>query len=129
MARKSSSAREKMCPVIAAYKYTHGRKPSASRSATWRWRARAIPRPSTRQQDAVNSDEVLLSRIVVNQVCATMNGGSFFNSLNPTTTLGCGSWGNNSISENLTYKHLINISRIAYLKPNAVQPSDDEIWG
>jgi succinate-semialdehyde dehydrogenase len=49
----------------------------------------------------------------VNQVSATSAGGSEYNGLAPTNTLGCGSWGGNSISENLTYKHLINISRIA----------------
>ena len=70
-----------------------------------------------------------VSRILVNQVCATQNGGSFTNALSPTTTLGCGSWGNNSISENLFYTHLYNVSRIAYVKPGWRQPSDDEIWG
>ena len=58
-----------------------------------------------------------------------MNGGAFVNGLNPTTTLGCGSWGNNSISENLTYYHLFNKSRIAYVKPDAKTPTDEEIWG
>ena len=43
--------------------------------------------------------------------------------------LGCGSWGNNSISENLTYYHLFNKSRIAFTKPGATQPTDEEIWG
>jgi len=70
-----------------------------------------------------------VSRILINQICATQNGGSFTNSLSPTTTLGCGSWGNNSISENLFYTHLYNVSRIAYVKPGWSQPPDDEIWG
>ena len=69
-----------------------------------------------------------VSRVLVNQICATQNGGAFLNSLAPTTTLGCGSWGNNSISENLFYTHLFNVSRIAYVKPGWSQPSDDEIW-
>jgi succinate-semialdehyde dehydrogenase len=58
-----------------------------------------------------------------------MNGGSFANSLSPTTTLGCGSWGNNSISENLSYKHFYNTQRIAFEKPDWRQPTDEEIWG
>jgi succinate-semialdehyde dehydrogenase len=66
--------------------------------------------------------------VVVNQVCSTSGGGSFFNGLAPTTTLGCGSWGNNSISENLDYKHLINISRIALVKQDVTVPTDEEIW-
>jgi len=70
-----------------------------------------------------------VSRILINQICATQNGGSFTNSLSPTTTLGCGSWGNNSISENLFYTHLYNVSRIACVKPNWSQPSDETIWG
>lgn len=67
-------------------------------------------------------------RIVVNQVCSSTAGGSFQNGLNPTNTLGCGSWGNNSISENLTYYHLINISRIAYWLKDRKIPTDDEVW-
>ncbi len=69
-----------------------------------------------------------VSRVVVNQVCASTAGGSFQNGLNPTNTLGCGSWGNNSISENLTYYHLINISRIAYFMKDKKVPTDAEIW-
>ncbi len=69
-----------------------------------------------------------VSRVVVNQVCSTTAGGSFENGLNPTSTLGCGSWGNNSISENFYYRHLLNITRIARPKPNAVTPDDDELW-
>ena len=69
-----------------------------------------------------------VSRVLVNQICATQNGGSFANSLNPTTTLGCGSWGNNSISENLFFTHLYNITRVASEKPEWRQPSDSEIW-
>lgn len=70
-----------------------------------------------------------VSRVVVNQISATSVGGSFINGLNPTTTIGCGSWGNNSISENLFYKHLFNISRIAYAFPGEYhRPTDEQIW-
>jgi len=69
-----------------------------------------------------------VSRIVVNQSCASSGGGSYQNGLNPTNTLGCGTWGNNSISENLTYYHMINISRIANALPDRCAPPDDKIW-
>ena len=68
------------------------------------------------------------SRFTIDQVSSTNSGGSFFNGLAPTTTLGCGSWGGNSISENLSWKHMFNVSRIDYKKEGAVQPPDDEIW-
>jgi succinate-semialdehyde dehydrogenase len=70
-----------------------------------------------------------VSRVVVNAPGSTTLGGSFFNGFAPTTTLGCGSWGNNSISENLTYKHLLNITRIGYLRPDNPIPTDEELWG
>lgn len=69
-----------------------------------------------------------ISRLVVNQPSSTGAGGSFNNGFNPTTTLGCGSWGNNSISENFTYYHLINISRIGYFNKDAKVPTAEEIW-
>lgn len=69
-----------------------------------------------------------VSRVVVNQVSSTSAGGSFTNGLNPTSTLGCGSWGNNSISENFYYKHLLNITRIARPKKDQTVPDDDDLW-
>lgn len=70
-----------------------------------------------------------VSRIGVNLVGSSGLGGGFDCGLNPTATLGCGTWGNNSISENLWWHHLVNISRIAYRMPNNPVPTDEEIWG
>ncbi|NLL66572.1 MAG: aldehyde dehydrogenase family protein [Clostridiaceae bacterium] len=83
-----------------------------------------------------NDDEVIrrvgevlpVGRILVNQAGSTASGGSLMNGLAPTLSLGCGFWGNNSISENLTYKHLMNITRVAYVKKNATPPDYDKIW-
>ena len=69
-----------------------------------------------------------VSRLVVNQPCAFTAGGSLTNGLAPTTTLGCGSWGGNSISENLDYKHLMNVSRIGKVITGKKVPTDAEIW-
>lgn len=43
------------------------------------------------------------------------------------TMAACGSWGNNSISENLTYKHLMNTTRLAYYH-DCTMPELDEVW-
>lgn len=69
-----------------------------------------------------------VSRYGVNQVGGTALGGAMDNGLNPTTTLGCGTWGNNSISENLWYTHLMNVSRISYKVKDMYIPTDEEIW-
>ena len=69
-----------------------------------------------------------VSRLVVNQASSFTAGGSLTNGFAPTTTLGCGSWGGNSISENLDYKHLMNVSRIGKVITNKKVPTDAEIW-
>ncbi len=55
-----------------------------------------------------------VGRILVNQPGHAAGGDARFNGLDGTVSLGCGSWGGNSISENLTYYHLYNKSYIAY---------------
>ena len=72
--------------------------------------------------------ELPISRLVVNQASALTAGGSLTNGFAPTTTLGCGSWGGNSISENLDYKHLMNVSRIGKVITDTKVPTDAEIW-
>ena len=72
-------------------------------------------------------NRIPVCRFMVNQPNVAGSGRQQ-NGLNPTISLGCGSWGNNSISENLTYYHLINITRVAYPIKNAHSPSHQEIW-
>lgn len=69
-----------------------------------------------------------VSRLLVNSPGVFAANPALANGLFPTGTLGCGSWGNNSISENLSYEHLINISRIAWTKPDCEIPSEQDIW-
>lgn len=125
-------SKEKMCPLMSAYAYDTWEQAieiaHANLSVEGAGHSVAI-HSNDKKNVEYAGDKLPVSRVLVNQVCATMNGGSFMNGLNPTTTLGCGSWGNNSISENLDFTHLYNVSRIAYVKPGAKQPSDDEIWG
>lgn len=54
-----------------------------------------------------------VSRFQVNQTPFGINNG-----MPTTTTLGCGSWGNNSISENLAWYHLMNTTRVTVTLPN-----------
>jgi succinate-semialdehyde dehydrogenase len=125
-------AKEKMCSVIAAYTYETWEEAVdiACANLEVEGKGHSCALHSNNQKNIEYAGIALpVSRVIVNQICATMNGGSFMNGLAATTTLGCGSWGNNSISENLNYTHLFNKARIAYTKPNAITPTDDEIWG
>ncbi|HCZ23587.1 MAG TPA: aldehyde dehydrogenase, partial [Acholeplasmataceae bacterium] len=68
------------------------------------------------------------SRVMVNQPQAAGNGGAFFNGMPSTVSLGCGSWGGNITSENITFKHFINVTWVSeYFTPK--RPTDDEIFG
>jgi sulfoacetaldehyde dehydrogenase len=68
------------------------------------------------------------SRIMVNQAQAPANGGAFFNGMPSTVSLGCGTWGGNITTENINYKHFINVTWVSeYFTP--IRPSDDEIFG
>jgi sulfoacetaldehyde dehydrogenase len=67
-------------------------------------------------------------RVLVNQAHAFGNGGSFNNALNFTLSMGCGTWGGNSISENLNYKHFINITNLVTTFPED-KPSEEALFG
>ena len=58
-------------------------------------------------------------RILVNTPSAQGGIGDIYNfMLAPSLTLGCGSWGGNSVSENVGVKHLINIKTVAERREN-----------
>lgn len=126
-------SKEKMCPVIVTYDNLQDWNEcikAADENLSVEGKGHSVCIHSANRQHIEQAALSLpVSRFLIGQICATSNGGSFFNSLSATTTLGCGSWGNNSISENLSWKHLINVSRIAYVRPNSQMPSDADIWG
>ncbi|GAB3118825.1 bifunctional acetaldehyde-CoA/alcohol dehydrogenase [Streptomyces calidiresistens] len=51
-------------------------------------------------------------RIIVNAPAALGGVGDIYNSFRPSLTLGCGSWGRTSVSDNVGAEHLLNIKRI-----------------
>jgi sulfoacetaldehyde dehydrogenase len=72
-----------------------------------------------------------VSRVIVNQAHCFATGGSFDNALPFSLSMGCGTWGGNSISDNLGYRHFLNITRVVRpLAPERVhEPTDDELFG
>ena len=124
-------AKEKLCPVIAIVPY------STFDNAVAMAKANLLVEGAGHSAALHSNDdenikmagiELPISRLVVNQPSSTTAGGSLTNGFAPTTTLGCGSWGGNSISENLDYKHLMNVSRIGKVITDKEVPSDEEIW-
>ena len=124
-------SKEKMAPVQTIYTYSTWEEAIAIAAANFETggAGHTVAVHSNSEEHIEAAAQALpASRFTINQVSSTNSGGSFFNGLAPTTTLACGSWGCNSLSENVSWRHLFNISRIAYKKAAAVQPPDDEIW-
>lgn len=71
--------------------------------------------------------KVKVSRLMVNQSHSLGNSGNFNNGMPFTLTLGCGSWGGNITSENVNWKHFLNITWVSKLI-EMNRPSDEMIF-
>ncbi len=72
--------------------------------------------------------ELPTCRVIVNQAHCFATGGSFDNALPFSLSMGCGSWGGNSISENMNYRHYLNTVRVVRSIP-AQEVSPEELLG
>ena len=74
-----------------------------------------------KKPDVLNAfaERMKTCRIVVNTPSSHGGIGDLYNfKLRPSLTLGCGSWGGNSVSENVGVKHLLNIKTVAERREN-----------
>ena len=69
-----------------------------------------------------------VSRVIVDQAHALATGGNFDNGLPFSLSMGCGTWGKNNFSENMNYRHYLNITRISRPIPERM-PTEEEIFG
>lgn len=69
-----------------------------------------------------------VSRIMVRQPQSKANAGSFTNGMPMTSSLGCGTWGGNIVSENVNLKHYMNYTWVSIPIPED-RPSDEELFG
>jgi sulfoacetaldehyde dehydrogenase len=74
------------------------------------------------------AEELDVARVLVNFAHTFGNGGGFDSGLGFTLSMGCGSWQKNSISENLSYKHFLNITHLVTVIPED-KPSEEELFG
>lgn len=72
--------------------------------------------------------EMTVSRVIVKQAHTFATGGSFDNGMPFSLSMGCGTWGGNSFSDNLNYKHFMNITRIIRTIPEN-KPSVEDLFG
>ena len=74
------------------------------------------------------AEDLDVVRVLVNFAHTFGNGGGFDSGLGFTLSMGCGSWQKNSISENLSYKHFLNITHLVTVIPKD-KPSEEELFG
>lgn len=82
-------------------------------------------------EDEKNIEQLALgtytTRVVVNQPQAATNTGSWTSGMPFTSSLGCGTWGGNIASENITLKHFLNNTWVIREIKN-FQPSDEQLF-
>jgi len=130
--RSDVLCKEKICPVMIALKYKTFEEAVEMAQANLEYEGKghtAAIHSNNRGHIEYAGIKLTVSRLVVNQPSSTSAGGAYNNGFAPTTTLGCGTWGNNILSENLSYMHLINISRIGMPIEGAINPTSLEVWG
>lgn len=69
-----------------------------------------------------------VSRIMVRQPQSKANAGAFNNGMPMTSSMGCGTWGGNIVSENIALKHYMNTTWVSRPIPED-RPSDEELFG
>lgn len=73
--------------------------------------------------------ETNTARVAVRMTVGTSNAGNWNNGMPWTINLGCGTWGGNIVSENITYKHYINTTWVAKEIKDYTIPTDEELFG
>ena len=118
-------AHEKLSPVLAMYRAADFNEAldKAERLVAdggYGHTASVYLNPITQQEKLHDfADRMKTCRILVNTPSAQGGIGDLYNfKLAPSLTLGCGSWGGNSVSDNVGVKHLLNIKTVAARREN-----------
>lgn len=117
-------AHEKLSPVLAMYKaedFDDALAKAAQLVADGGYghTSSLYIHPSQKEKIEKHYNAMKTCRIVINTPSSHGGIGDLYNfKLAPSLTLGCGSWGGNSVSDNVGVKHLINIKTVAERREN-----------
>ncbi|TAN54866.1 MAG: aldehyde dehydrogenase family protein [Betaproteobacteria bacterium] len=122
---------EKLAPVLAVYRARDFDDALRLAAAVYDYQGKghSVSLHSRDERQALRLGlELPVARVIVNQAHCIATGGSFDNGLPFSLSMGCGTWGRNSFSDNMHWRHFLNITRIARVIPERV-PGEDEIFG
>ncbi|MBE6452862.1 MAG: bifunctional acetaldehyde-CoA/alcohol dehydrogenase [Alphaproteobacteria bacterium] len=115
---------EKLSPVLAMYKAENFEQAVSDAAELIYFAGKghtSVLYTAEHNRDRINhfSDQLDTGRILINTPASQGGIGDLYNfRLDPSLTLGCGSWGGNAASENVGVKHLINIKTVAERREN-----------
>jgi acetaldehyde dehydrogenase / alcohol dehydrogenase len=115
---------EKLSPILAMYRATNFEDgvDKAEKLVQFGGRGHTAvlyTSPENRERIRRFEDKVETARVLINTPSSQGAIGDIYNfRLDPSLTLGCGTWGGNSISENVEPSHLLNIKTVAERREN-----------
>ena len=122
---------EKLCPVLTLYRAADFTAAAARVAQIYAFQGagHSVGLHSANADRALTLGLTLpVCRVITNQAHCIATGGSFDNGLAFSLSMGCGTWGKNNFSDNMNYRHYLNITRIS--RPIAeVVPSEAQIFG
>ena len=117
-------AHEKLSPVLAMYRAKDfdealTKAERLAEDGGYGHTAALYIHPAQKEKIMKHAEAMKACRILINTPSAHGGIGDLYNfKLTPSLTLGCGSWGGNSVSENVGVKHLLNIKTVAERREN-----------
>jgi sulfoacetaldehyde dehydrogenase len=122
---------EKLSPILALYRvpdFAAG-KELAGRILRYQGAGHSVGIHSRFDERAVDLGlQLPTCRVIVNQAHCFATGGAFDNGMPFSLSMGCGSWGGNSIDDNLHWRHFMNVTKVVRTI-TAKEPTLDEVFG
>ena len=122
---------EKLSPVLTLYRADdfHAAADRVAQIYAYQGAGHSVGLHSANADRALTLGLTLpVCRVITDQAHCIATGGSFDNGLAFSLSMGCGTWGKNNFSDNMNYRHYLNITRIS--RPIAeVVPSEAQIFG
>jgi len=111
---------EKLCPVLTVWRAADFQQAIERVARIYAYQGAghsvglhtAASGPVLESRAALMAERLPVARVIINQAHAIATGGSFDNGLPFSLSMGCGTWGKNSFSENVHYRHYMNTTRI-----------------
>jgi sulfoacetaldehyde dehydrogenase len=125
---------EKLSPVLAFYRVPDFAAAAKLADALLRYQGagHSVGLHTRKDDRALDLGLALpVCRVIVNQAHCFATGGAFDNALPFSLSMGCGTWGRNSISDNLNYRHFLNITRVVRPLPadRVEEPTEEALFG